>query len=97
MGKKALVVVATDGESSDGDVSRALEAFRHLPVWIVIRLCTDQENVVAYWNDIDDEIEREWGGRLGLSACCLVRARRLSDTFSSLPSFSCRHSFVPQR
>ena len=56
-GKKALVVVATDGESSDGDVALALEPFRLLPVWVVIRLCTDQEQVVEYWNGIDDEIE----------------------------------------
>ena len=56
-GKRALLVLATDGESSDGDVAQALRAFRNLPVWVVIRLCTDQDNIVEYWNNIDNELE----------------------------------------
>jgi hypothetical protein len=56
-GKKALVVIASDGASSDGDVAAALRLFRDLPVWVVIRLCTDEDAVVNYWNGIDEELE----------------------------------------
>ena len=56
-GKKALLVIASDGAASDGDVAAALRPFRELPCWIVIRLCTDDDTVVDYWNSIDDELE----------------------------------------
>lgn len=54
---KAVVVIATDGESSDGNVSSALEPLRHLPVWVVIRLCTDSDSIVRYWNKVDEDLE----------------------------------------
>ncbi|KAH8057090.1 hypothetical protein JL721_9829 [Aureococcus anophagefferens] len=56
---RALVVIASDGEASDGDVLRALAPLRDLPVWVVVRLCTDDDRVVKYWNDVDEEIELE--------------------------------------
>ena len=58
-GQRALVVIASDGEASDGDVLRALAPLRDLPVWVVVRLCTDDDRVVTYWNDVDEEIELE--------------------------------------
>ena len=56
-GTKACVVIASDGEASDGDIAQALRPLRDLPVWVVIRLCTDDDRVVQYWNDIDEELE----------------------------------------
>ncbi len=56
-GHKAMVVIATDGESSDGDVAEALKPLRQLPVQLVIRLCTDNETIVDYWNKIDEQVE----------------------------------------
>ena len=48
-GHKAAIIICTDGESSDGDVAAALNQLHDLPVWVVIRLCTDEEKVVNYW------------------------------------------------
>ncbi len=58
-GQKACVMIATDGESSDGDIASAMRPLQMLPVWVVIRLCTDDEKVVEYWNNIDSQLELE--------------------------------------
>jgi hypothetical protein len=34
-GQKACVIIATDGESSDGDIITAMQPLRSLPVWVV--------------------------------------------------------------
>lgn len=51
------MVVASDGASTDGDVAQALRPLRYLPVWLVVRLCTDDDSVVDYWNGVDEELE----------------------------------------
>jgi hypothetical protein len=56
-GQKACVMIATDGESSDGDIASALRPLKDLPAWVVIRLCTDEEKIVNYWNNVDNELE----------------------------------------
>eukprot|EP00596_Hydrurales_sp_CCMP1899_P008716 CAMPEP_0119033806 /NCGR_PEP_ID=MMETSP1177-20130426/873_1 /TAXON_ID=2985 /ORGANISM="Ochromonas sp, Strain CCMP1899" /LENGTH=348 /DNA_ID=CAMNT_0006990845 /DNA_START=48 /DNA_END=1090 /DNA_ORIENTATION=- len=56
-GKKAALVICTDGEASDGDIASVLRQLHALPVWVVIRLCTDQDAIVDYWNNIDNQIE----------------------------------------
>jgi hypothetical protein len=56
-GQKACVIIATDGESSDGDIATAMAPLKDLPVWVVVRLCTDEERVVNYWNNIDEQLE----------------------------------------
>jgi hypothetical protein len=43
--------------SSDGDVAAALKPLEKLPVWVVIKLCTDDDAVVDYWNNIDGDLE----------------------------------------
>lgn len=58
-GHKAAIIICTDGEASDGDVAAALRPLHALPVWVVIRLCTDEDNVVKYWNNIDGQLELE--------------------------------------
>jgi len=56
-GQRAVVTIATDGMSSDGDVAAALRPLEKLPVWVVIKLCTDDDAVVDYWNQIDEDLE----------------------------------------
>jgi len=58
-GKRCLVVIASDGQASDGDVAEALRPMQDLPVWLVVRLCTDQDDVVDYWNRVDADLEME--------------------------------------
>jgi len=56
-GQRVVLMIATDGESSDGDIVEAMKPLKALPVWVVIKLCTDDEKVVGYWNKIDSELE----------------------------------------
>ena len=54
-----VVTVFTDGEASDGTMSTAMKRLEGLPVWTVVRLCTDEDKIVSYWNDIDNNVELE--------------------------------------
>jgi hypothetical protein len=56
-GQKACLIIATDGESSDGDIAEAMAPLKNLPVWVVVRLCTDDERVGDYWNRVDEQLE----------------------------------------
>jgi hypothetical protein len=66
-GHKAVIVLATDGLPSDrngrstkvqrNEFTQALRALEGLPVWVVIRLCTDDDDVVDFYNNIDNELE----------------------------------------
>ena len=56
-GQLACVVIATDGEATDGNLADAMRPLKNLPVWIVVRLCTNDEHVVKYWSEIDSELE----------------------------------------
>lgn len=51
-----MVVIATDGESTDGDMAKAMEPLTELPVNVVIRLCTDDPELREYWNNIDKQL-----------------------------------------
>jgi hypothetical protein len=55
--QKVCLVIATDGESSDGDIATAMQPLKNLPVWVVVRLCTDDAKIVDYWNNIDKVLE----------------------------------------
>ena len=55
----AAVIICTDGVSTDGDVATAMKPLQDLPVWVVVRLCTDDDELIEYWNNIDGELELE--------------------------------------
>ena len=66
-GQKAVVVIATDGLPSDkcgtsgpSELEFFKDTFRSLgglPIWVVIRLCTDNQQVVQFYNELDSELE----------------------------------------
>jgi len=66
-GQKAVIVLATDGLPTDqnghstslarNEFTQALRSLEGLPVWVVIRLCTDDDEVVNFYNNIDNELE----------------------------------------
>jgi hypothetical protein len=57
--QKAVVIIVTDGEASDGDVMQALRPLQDLPAWLVIRLCTNEAEVVRSWNLVETNLEVE--------------------------------------
>mmetsp|Transcript_8626 Transcript_8626/g.14623 ORF Transcript_8626/g.14623 Transcript_8626/m.14623 type:complete len:397 (-) Transcript_8626:219-1409(-) len=66
-GSKVAIVLATDGLPTDrrgnnnsfvkNDFVEALRSLEGLPVWIVVRLCTDDEEVVSFYNELDKQLE----------------------------------------
>jgi hypothetical protein len=58
-GQVASLVICTDGVSSDGDVTVAMRPLKQLPVMIVVRLCTDSDDVVSYWDRVERDLEMD--------------------------------------
>merc|ERR1711976_117956 len=66
-GRKVAIVLATDGlptnefgisgTEASAEFTSALRSLEGLPVWIVIRLCTDEDSIVEFYNSIDTQLE----------------------------------------
>lgn len=56
-GQRMVVVIASDGAATDGNIAEAMKPLQALPVWVVVRLCTDDDEVVQYWNRVDGDLE----------------------------------------
>lgn len=57
-GQKVAIVIADDGlPNVRHSFVEALRSLEGLPVWIVIRLCTDDDKVVEYYNNLDSQLE----------------------------------------
>ena len=58
-GEKACVVIATDGEPNDkAAFKREVERLGKLPVWLVFRVCTNDDSVIDYYNELDGQSEQ---------------------------------------
>lgn len=53
----ATLVIATDGISSDGNIVPILKQIQKYPVQVIVRLCTDDKNVVKFWQELDEQLE----------------------------------------
>lgn len=66
-GKRVAVILATDGlpsnnlgvsgESELKEFTDAVRLLEGLPIWIVVRLCTDNDEVVEFYNNLDNNLE----------------------------------------
>ena len=56
-GKKAFLLIVTDGESTDGNVAEMLKTLQGLPLQIVIRMCTEELEVCDYWENINASLD----------------------------------------
>lgn len=66
-GQKVALILATDGlptdergyggESHKRDFVESLRRLEGLPIWVVIRLCTDEDVVVNFYNELDNLLE----------------------------------------
>jgi len=66
-GQRVVVVLATDGLPTDSqgyggdeilsEFIDALHSLEGLPIWLVIRLCTDEEKVTKFYNNLDTQLE----------------------------------------
>lgn len=66
-GQRVAIIIATDGLPTDdhgrGRIAEqrifveSLRGLEGLPVWVVIRLCTDDDDVVSFYNDLDTVLE----------------------------------------
>ena len=56
-GQHVSVVIMCDGSPSDGNIAQIMKPLEHLPCIVVVRLCTNDERIVDYWNNIDRQLE----------------------------------------
>lgn len=66
-GKRVALILATDGLPTDNEgyggeeitneFVQALQSMEGLPIWLVIRLCTDEEKVTEFYNNLDGRFE----------------------------------------
>ena len=57
--KIALLIIMTDGESTDGDIIEILKPLENLPLQVIVRVCTREQEVIEYWQNINAQLDLE--------------------------------------
>lgn len=55
--ERKKLVLYSDGESSDGDITNIIKEIQSYNTSITIRLCTDESQIIQYWEKIDKQLE----------------------------------------
>jgi hypothetical protein len=55
--QQAVLSIVSDGLPTDGDLAAAMRPLSALPVWVVVRLCTDESHVLEFWGSLDAQLE----------------------------------------
>jgi hypothetical protein len=55
----ALLIIMTDGESTDGDIVDILKPLEGLPLHVIVRVCTHEQEVIDYWQNINAQLDME--------------------------------------
>ena len=53
----ALIIIISDGPSTDGDIVTALKQLVGLPVQINVRACTDESATIEYWHEVNAKVD----------------------------------------
>ena len=53
----ALIIILSDGISTDGDVIESLKALEGTPIQIIIRVSSDESAIIEYWNEVSTRVD----------------------------------------
>ena len=53
----ALICIMMDGEGTDGDIVDILKPLEGLPLQVIIRVCTLEQTVIDYWQNINAQLD----------------------------------------
>lgn len=56
-GKHALLIILTDGTSTDGDVTAALRELEGMAIQLIVRVSGDDNVVIEYWNNVNTALD----------------------------------------
>ena len=55
--KIAVLIIITGCESTDGNIAGILKGLEGLPIRIVIRVCSEENQIIDYWHSISAQLD----------------------------------------
>ena len=55
--KIALLIIMTDGKSSDGCAVEAMRPLEGMPIKMIIRVCSSDRNIIEYWDNVNADLD----------------------------------------
>ena len=59
MNKVALMIIITDGESTDGSLVELLKPYESLPLKIIVRMVTNERDLNDYWHTVNAQLDMD--------------------------------------